>query len=100
MSDFIKAGTSAIKCPDCGCEGAHYCVGKKYPDACNINFPPFDNPPQPIPMTSGLSSVKMKMSAEDIKKFAAWLGSNKPVLEDENEYWELFAYRIVDRLGV
>ena len=41
------------------------------------------------------------MTAEDIKKFAKWLKKNEPVLDRNSgtgEYWELFAYRIVDYL--
>lgn len=39
------------------------------------------------------------MKSEDIKKFAEWLKQNEPLLDNEKEeYWELFAYRIVDYL--
>lgn len=38
------------------------------------------------------------MTSEDIKKFAEWLKQNEPVHSGTGEYWELFAYRIVDYL--
>lgn len=38
------------------------------------------------------------MTNDEIVKFAQWLKENEPVLKDTGEYWELFAYRIVDKL--
>lgn len=40
---------------------------------------------------------------EKILKFATWLKDNEPVLDrhsGSNEYWELYAYRIYDYLGL
>lgn len=40
------------------------------------------------------------MTNEEVKKLADWLKQNEPLLDNETEeYWELFAYRIVDYLG-
>lgn len=40
------------------------------------------------------------MTNEEIKKFIEFLKSNEPTLENDDEYWELFAYRIADYLEV
>ena len=101
----IQETSSKKLCPDCGAVGEHYCVGKSYkPEACNINFPAFDNPPHPVPMpgyTYG-KSEKLRMSQKEITEFGKWLKENEPALREEctDDYWELFAYRIVAKLGV
>lgn len=77
------------------------------PEACNINFPAFDNPPHPVPMpgyTYG-KSEKLRMSQKEITEFGKWLKENQPQFFEDNiknldNYWELLAYRIVAKLGV
>lgn len=45
-------------------------------------------------------SSPMRMTQKEIAEFAKWLGNNEPVLKGNDGYWELFAYRIVAKLGV
>lgn len=102
MSVYKEGTSGKTICPDCGYPGAHYCVGKSYkpeqPKGCNIDFPAFDNPPYPVPMPQ-----KKRMTQAEIKEFSKWLKENDPSLVSRDfnaQYWELFAYRIVERLGL
>ena len=49
--------------------------------------------------------MKLRMTNEEIKEFSQWLRLNQPVMittEDVEltNYWELFAYRIIMKLGL
>lgn len=74
------------------------------PEACNINFPPLGNPIDPV-VLPGQTYGKFipsgyRMTQDQIAEFGKWLKENEPALKDEGDYWELFAYRIVAKLGV
>lgn len=60
------------------------------------------NAAQPTVSKNGYSLFNFptkKKSQEEIAEFSKWLKENEPVLKDE-DYWELFAYRICDYLKV
>lgn len=85
-------------CHLCGQRGAHYCVGKLPPNACNVDFP-YMNKSKEINQYGNFTPKGYRMSQKEIADFAKWMKENQPVLNGD-DYWELLAYRIVAKLGV
>lgn len=69
------------------------------PKSCDIDLPAFNNPPHTLPMPI----LNKRMTQDQIAEFGKWLKENEPICENSKscgQYLELFAYRIVAKLGV